>query len=212
MIDRDRLLRSVDSYYSDKVIAHGATAAGVDWNSEESQELRFAQLLHVVDRAKRPYSLIDYGCGYGALVGALDRRGDTFAYVGFDVSAAMLAHARDALAGDGRCTIVDDPNALEPADYVVASGIFNVRLDNDADTWSAYVLDTIRTLDRLGERGFAFNMVTSYSDAHLMRSDLYYGDPCAYFDLCKRTFSRHVALLHDYGLWEFTIVVRKDAP
>ena len=28
--------------------------------------------------------------------------------------------------------------------------------------------------------------------------------PRAYFDHCKRAFSRHVALLHDYGLWEFT--------
>lgn len=211
MSDRDRLLRSVDSYYTDKVAAHGATAAGVDWNSEESQELRFAQLLRVVD-ATTPYSLIDYGCGYGALVGALHRRSDSFSYTGFDVSAAMLEHARGALAGDRRCTLVADPGMLKPAEYAIASGIFNVRLDNDPEAWRAYVDDTIRALDRLGKRGFAFNMLTSYSDAHLMRDDLYYGEPCAYFDLCKREFSRHVALLHDYGLWEFTIVVRKDAP
>jgi hypothetical protein len=30
------------------------------------------------------------------------------------------------------------------------------------------------------------------------------------FDICKRKFSRNVALLHDYGLYEFTILVRKD--
>jgi hypothetical protein len=30
-----------------------------------------------------------------------------------------------------------------------------------------------------------------------------------FFDHCKRNFSRQVALLHDYGLWEFTILVRK---
>jgi len=29
------------------------------------------------------------------------------------------------------------------------------------------------------------------------------------FDYCKRTYSRDVALLHDYGLYEFTILVRK---
>ena len=60
----------------------------------------------------------------------------------------------------------------------------------------------------LSRRGFAFNMLTSYSDADRMRSDLHYGDPAAYFDLCKRRFSRNVALLHDYELYEFTIVVR----
>lgn len=205
----DQLIRSVGAYYTEKVVAHGATAAGVDWNSKESQELRFEQLLRVVDPG-RPYSLIDYGCGYGALVELLDRRGDDFAYTGLDISPEMLERARTVLAADRRCTLVDDVGSLEPADYAVASGVFNVRLDHDRTTWSAYVLNTIRTLHRLGRRGFAFNMLTSYSDTHLMRDDLYYGDPCAYFDVCKREFSRQVALLHDYGLWEFTIIVRKD--
>ncbi|REM56201.1 class I SAM-dependent methyltransferase, partial [Mycobacterium tuberculosis] len=49
----------------------------------------------------------------------------------------------------------------------------------------------------------------SYSDASKMRDDLYYADPCALFDLCKRRYSKSVALLHDYGLYEFTILVRK---
>ena len=29
------------------------------------------------------------------------------------------------------------------------------------------------------------------------------------FDLCKRRFSTRVALLHDYPLFEFTVIVRK---
>jgi hypothetical protein len=50
-------------------------------------------------------------------------------------------------------------------------------------------------------------MLTKYSGADRMaqRPDLYYG-----FDFCKRRFSRNVALLHDYGLYDFTILVRKD--
>ena len=64
-------------------------------------------------------------------------------------------------------------------------------------------------IDRLGNRGFAFNMLTSYSDPDRMRSDLFYGDPRHFFDHAKRTFSKQVALLHDYGLYEFTILVRR---
>jgi hypothetical protein len=30
------------------------------------------------------------------------------------------------------------------------------------------------------------------------------------FDLCKRRYSKHVALYHDYGLYEFTVVVRRE--
>jgi hypothetical protein len=65
-------------------------------------------------------------------------------------------------------------------------------------------------MDRAACKGFAFNCLTTYSDPERLRDDLYYGDPCYYFDLCKRLYSRHVALLHDYGLWEFTIIVRKS--
>ena len=65
-------------------------------------------------------------------------------------------------------------------------------------------------LDRSGRRGFAFNCLTAYADPALMRDDLFYADPAAYFDLCKRRYSREVALLHDYGLYEFTIIVRKN--
>jgi hypothetical protein len=117
----------------------------------------------------------------------------------------MIGHAREL----GPWRFVTREEDLVEADYVVASGLFNLRLDVDEQSWRAYILDTLRSLDRLGRRGFAFNMLTSYSDPERMRGDLYYGDPCFFFDHCKRTFSRDVALLHDYGLYEFTLRVRK---
>ena len=33
-----------------------------------------------------------------------------------------------------------------------------------------------------------------------MRRDLYYGDPGFFFGRCKRCYSPHVALLHDYDV------------
>ena len=63
-------------------------------------------------------------------------------------------------------------------------------------------------LDRTSHLGFTFNSLTSHSAADKMRDYLYYADPYALFDLCKRRYSRHVASLLDYGLYEFTILVR----
>jgi hypothetical protein len=63
---------------------------------------------------------------------------------------------------------------------------------------------------QLSRRGIAFNMLTSYSDPERITPRLHYADPCEMFDWCKRELSRHVALLHDYGLWEFTMIVRFD--
>jgi len=87
----------------------------------------------------------------------------------------------------------------------------NVKLDVPLAAWRDHVTGILNDLDRVSRRGFAFNALTSYSDEHRKREQLYYADPAECFDYCKRTFSPHVALLHDYGLWEFTMLVRKGA-
>lgn len=200
--------RQVEAYYTAKVARHGATPAGVDWNSAASQQLRFRQLLRVCPEMQ-PFSLLDYGCGYGALYGWLREQGIACDYQGFDLSPRMIAAARELYREDKTCRFFHDESQRTPADVCVASGIFNVKQDCPVEEWEAYVRRTIDCLARLGKRGFAFNLLTSYSDADKMRPDLFYGDPCVLFDYCKRRHGRNVALLHDYDLYEFTILVRK---
>ncbi len=202
------ILDRVREYYSDKIETYGATARGVDWNSPESQALRFEQLLKVCD-CTRPFSINDYGCGYGALVEYMADRGYTFQYRGCDISDQMIAKARELHRGLEHCQFFTDESHLTAADYTIASGIFNVKLQTSDEEWKVYVLHILGRMAELGEKGFAFNILTSYSDQDLMRPDLYYADPCFLFDYCQRNFSRFVSLLHDYPLYEFTILVRK---
>jgi SAM-dependent methyltransferase len=200
-------LAEVAAYYAAKLAAHGQTARGVDWNGEESQQLRFAQLLKVSD-GDDDFALNDLGCGYGALYDYLRTHDRRVRYSGFDISAEMIDIARTTYPGsDARWVVAGQPDQV--ADYAVASGIFNVRLNCADDTWLAHIETIIEQLHLTSSRGFAFNCLTAYSDAERMRDYRYYADPCRLFDLCKRRYSRHVALLHDYGLYEFTIVVKK---
>jgi SAM-dependent methyltransferase len=184
----------------------GATARGVDWNSPESQELRFQQLERLFEDAE-PFTINDYGCGYGAFAVFLRRRGGRAPYCGFDISMEMLAAARRVLADVEDWRLVDARDDMPKADYTIASGIFNVKLDTPDRVWQSYVDETLEHMAALSRRGFAFNMLTGYADADRMRPDLYYADPHAVFDRCRR-FSRRVALLHDYPLYEFTMLVR----
>lgn len=200
--------QTVERYYASRLREFGATARGVDWNSADSQELRFDQLLTVVQDAAGA-SLLDLGCGYGALLDTIRRRGLPLDYRGCDFSDEMVAAARLRHAADAQAAFATDAAAFRPATYAVASGIFNVRLHHGAAEWRAYVHDTLRQLDAAGARGFAFNMLSTYSDVDRRRDTLYYADPLEIFDLCKRTYSPRVALLHDSPLYEFTIVVRK---
>jgi SAM-dependent methyltransferase len=202
------ILLEVADYYTAKLAQYGETPQGVDWNSEESQVLRFEQLNKVID-ASLAFSLNDLGCGYGALFDYLDAHYPEFTYNGCDVSASMIHAAQNRYAHHPNARFVVAAKPPELADYGIASGIFNVRLGRNNAEWRDYLEDTLDGLNRTSRWGFAFNCLTSYSDADKVRDYLYYADPCALFDLCKRRYSRYVALLHDYGLYEFTILVRK---
>jgi SAM-dependent methyltransferase len=202
------IIKTVGDYYSEKVETHGATAKGVDWNSTESQELRFSQLLKVVTDPTLPFSILDYGCGYGALFNYLDKLNWQYDYLGYDISESMLKQARAELAGNSRVDFTSSKESITINDFVIASGIFNVRLNHTQDEWKKYILQEIDFMAKLSRKGFSFNCLTKYSDAEYMRKDLHYADPLELFDLCKRSYSKNVALLHDYNLYEFTIIVR----
>jgi SAM-dependent methyltransferase len=203
----DLLRGRARDYYETKLRAHGSTPAGVDWNSLESQELRFAQLAYLW-RGDVEASLLDYGCGYGALAEYVRARGHRGRYVGFDVSEAMAEAARGRLAALPDCRVTARRQDLTPADYAVASGVFNVKQEASDESWREYVWDIVSDLASLGTRGFAFNALTSYADPEKRRADLFYADPLDLFDRCKRTYSRFVTVLHDYPLYEFTLIVR----
>ncbi len=196
-------------YFEERLTTHGTTARGVDWNSETAQELRFSQLIKVI-HPETPFTLLDYGCGYGALAGYLLRSNYPLTtYVGFDILESMVEKAREHYAAHTGWIFTSNFDALAQVDYVIASGIFNLKLDTPFDAWTQYVTGELHKMDRLARKGFSFNMLTKYSDAEYMRPHLYYADPCYLFDYCKRHFSRNVALLHDYEVYDFTLIVRK---
>lgn len=201
-------LDHVKSYFDKRIREHGASPRGSDWNSETSQNARFDQLLKVVE--SKSFSILDYGCGYGALADYLATKGFEADYYGYDILESAIETARQAHRDKPRRTFFTDKSQVPVCDYVVASGIFNFRGEQSFEEWTDYVLGVLNELHRLSQRGFSSNFLTKYSDADRMRSDLYYADPLFLFDYCKRNFSKNVALLHDYYLYDFTLLIRKD--
>ena len=200
------LVNTVANYYASKLVQHGATPPGVDWNSAESQHLRFEQFMTLVSDPDA--SVCDYGCGYGAMLDYLRARGHRGEYVGFDAAGTMIDEARARHAADRSASFTGVREDVRVADFTVASGIFNVRLATPADRWRTYIGDTIHDLASVSRRGFGFNVLSTCSDPARRRDDLYYADPRDIFDYCMERWPRRVALAHDYGLYEFTVTVR----
>lgn len=205
------VLTNLADFFATKLEKHGSTPQGVDLNGEKSQFIRFEQLIKIFCLNENDsFSVNDLGCGYGAFYDYINGKFPNVIYNGYDISEAMINEAkkRHAPYAKARYWVASAPT--EHADYGVESGIFNLRFGCGDAEWQAHIEATLDILDRTSRRGFAFNCLTSYSDADKMRDDLYYADPCRWFDYCKRKYSRNVALLHDYGLYDFTILVRKD--
>jgi SAM-dependent methyltransferase len=205
--DHSRILSHAASYYASRLAQHGATPQGVDWNGTESHERRHTQFLRLLG-GHAEASIIDLGCGFGDFLRFLRAAGHRGRFIGYDVAPGMIEKAR-ALHGEGgdRGWHVG-AHPAEAADFAVASGIFNVKGDITDEDWRTYVTDTIDVLAGASRRGFAFNVLSLSSDPERRRPDLHYADPVALLGDCLSRYGRSVAMLQDYGLYEFTIIVR----
>jgi SAM-dependent methyltransferase len=206
------IINQLNQFYKEQLELYGSTAQGVNWKNEEAQVVRFIQLLKILENESESFSINDLGCGYGALAPFMLKAGfQNFVFRGYDLSKDMIEKAKETYRDITQASFytIQKTQEMEEADYCVASGIFNKKLSLKEFEFLSYILETLEIMNEKSKKGFAFNMLTSYSDKDKQREDLYYANPSFIFDYCMRNFSRNVALLHDYKAYDFTILVRK---
>ena len=127
----NKLFNEVNAYYTDKILKYGLTPQGVDWNSVESQNLRF-EILSADKDNYSSFSVVDYGCGYGSMFDFYKKRYNDFTFYGYDISEEMFNNAK----------WYTELNNVPDADFVIASGVFNFRLKNSEKEWLEYLIET----------------------------------------------------------------------
>lgn len=151
----DSRLESVKRYFSEKLVAHGPTHRGVDYNSTESQEVRFLQLMRIIENPAQPYSLLDFGSGYGAMYDYLLRQGHALHYVGYDIAPLMVQKGRELHSDCPDCWFTDDLAQIPVLDYAVASGTFNMKLEAEFEAWTEIILQALNDMHNHASKGFA---------------------------------------------------------
>lgn len=205
MNDKPRL-EKIKIFMEETLDKHGHAPLGVGWRSRENQFLRFDQFSSLFAGRYEPFSLNDLGCGLGGLYDwATERRLPVSRYVGYDISERMVVEARTIHKKSNAC-FVHSAVPTEIADFSIGCGIFNTRLDESEEAWAQYMRGVVSKLAENSRLGFAFNSLTSHVDWR--EPHLFYADPAEWFDWCKKNVSKRVALLHDYGLYEWTMIVR----
>lgn len=201
-------LNKIASHYTNSINKHGDVSNGVGWSDMAEHSLRFDKLCSVVEDKNIAASYNDLGCGYGSLWNYLSQNNYNVAlYRGHDISDKQIEAAKLNVKSK-IASFSDSPSLDRISDYSIASGIFNVCFEENKTKWHNYILQTLENINKKSRIGFSFNLLSSYVDWH--EQNLYYADPLFLFDYCKKNFSKKVSLIHDYPLWEFTIIVKKD--
>jgi SAM-dependent methyltransferase len=201
------LLAPARRAYARRLQQCGATARGVFWRDEAWQARRYdilATLFRPVHRSGG-ISIADLGCGYGAFFDYLAPRPvmAESRYVGYDMTEEMIG-ACQARISDPRASFVVAPQVAAAADYVFASGTFNLKMNAEDAPWQGYVMRAIAEAWDQTRVGFAFNMLDVSYDPRAHQEGLFYADATTFEAFCRR-LAPHVTLRRDPPLPDWTI-------
>jgi len=211
MNTKENIIEKTIERFESYIENHGCTTRGVNWKDEDNHTIRFKQLLKLIEE-KENFTLNDLGCGYGALYSFMLQNGyKKFKYNGYDVVEKFIKNAQASFKTDENAAFykVNDHKDLKMADYTIGCGLMSYKYSHKEHEWLSYILEIIEYMNLNSLKGFSFNILTIYSDVDKRKACNYYADPLFFFDYCKRNYSKNVALLHDYNLYDFTIIVRK---
>ena len=197
----------VNQYYSEAFSRFGATPRGADWNSEQSQYTRFEILLKHF-KIKPDSRILDFGCGYGELLKYLVNEQILCQYEGYDIVESSIETARNSYDRTNSKFLTSLPHEIT-WDFIVLSGVFNVKGDLDFEEWTAYAISKIQSLLSKSEKGLSFNMLTSHNDFHMRKDHLYYSDPQNFISKLQLQKPFTIVVDHSYPMWEYTVTILK---
>jgi hypothetical protein len=197
----------IDSYYSKKFSEFGPSPKGVDWNGIESQHARFEILVKHL-QIKKDSTFLDFGCGYGELFTFLSDRDDSLRYLGYDIVQTSIDTAKSIHKNPNANFVTTLPQLLA-WDYVLMSGVFNVKGEVDQVEWGDYVITKINSLLPKAVKGISFNMLTTFNDVHLRKEHLFYIDPMELLSKLDISPPWTIILDHSYPMWEYTVTILK---
>ncbi|MEZ6062825.1 MAG: class I SAM-dependent methyltransferase [Planctomycetaceae bacterium] len=191
----------------------GDSPLGMGWPNERDALTRYQVMLDVIrEPADQRTTLLDFGCGTGHLYEyILAQRLTHIDYRGVDLSERFIAECqrKHPDAGFQQLDALTDPGLLPDFDYAVINGVFTSKCSMSHDEMFCFVQRVIRLLYSRSRRGIAFNAISKQVDWE--RNDLFHLplDDMAWF-LCHN-LSRNFVVRNDYGLYEFTTYVYRDA-
>lgn len=204
--------KNIVEHYEQCFARYGDNYQGVDWPNLADLHKRFKVMLAVA-HGKSAFSLLDFGCGNGLLLEYLltSPEFSSIQYTGLDLSASFVKVCQEKfpqyrfLCGD----VLQDPKIIDTYDFIIMNGVLTERCElSQAEMWS-YTQRLLKNLFAKCRVGLAFNAMTKCVDWE--REELFHlpFDQLAQF--LKENLSNHFQIRQDYGLYEYTTYVYRQA-
>ena len=135
---------------------YGISAKGLNWNSKESQEIRFEIITSFIRDELEKSSILDVGCGFGDIILFWQKRGiKPREYIGIDsvekfvkISTKRFS-SLDFVKILHRDILIDN---IPRSDWLIASGSLNIL--SEFDSWFF-----IERMLEYSKRGVVFNIL-----------------------------------------------------
>tara|TARA_Y100000768_G_C23986083_1_gene688923 strand:+ start:3885 stop:4520 length:636 start_codon:yes stop_codon:yes gene_type:complete len=206
----DKISRSTKKYYEKILKLHGNNFKGMNWSSSKSQYLRFEQLCKIGNLNNK--SIHDLGCGNGELYVYLKKNKIKLKhYLGTDLSSDMINLCKKKFHLKKKVCFkeidIKKFKNIYKTDYVMASGIFNIKNNISSKDWLKYVFNTIIEMFKYSKKGIAFNLMTF--DTTYRDKNFFYLSIDEIVSFLRKKVSKKIIINHSYNLWEYTIIVYK---
>lgn len=202
---------TISEFYEQCLEKHGPIPQGVDWPNHIDLIKRFNVMLDLFAHEHgKNISLLDLGCGYGALVDHLNELNMNASYTGIDISQKMintakLLHPQNYFFQQD---ILTNPLNNETFDYVIMNGLFTEKRSLSWYDMAEFAKQMISQAFKVCKKGIAFNVMSYHVD---------WCDPALFYwsfnDLAVflyETCTRHIVFRSDYGLYEYTVYAYKN--
>ena len=203
---------SIIGHYERCLEEHGDSHLGVDWPNARDAATRYGVMLDLLRRCDVDASLLDFGCGASHFYPYVNQNAQSnITSVGLDISDKFCDLSRSKYPeNEYLCLdVLKEPERLGRFDYVVMNGVFTEKQDLTFDQMFTYFRELVCVVFNKTNRGLAFNVMSSHVDWE--RNDLFhlpFGDLMPFL---HQNLSRHIVIRNDYGLYEYTVYVYREA-
>jgi len=207
------------AYFEGLLAQHGTNYLALDWNSTDSQRLRFKVLkeLFIYGKKASGISLLDVGCGLGDLYGFFKADGllsrNKINYSGYDISPKLIEAARKRYT-DAKFEVKDiiEERHVPKFDYIICSGVFNIRTTDRLDHLN-FVKEMMFRMYDLASFGVGINFLSEGGLPAARAEDVesgryFFFNPEEILNYSRFVATRYI-IRHDYHPGDFTLYLLK---